>query len=442
MAVPAADPVPDESGTVRSAESLFRNLGDTTIRMTPKNIILLSLVIGLIVRAVIGVLFTFPTDINYWIVVSNNLTSNESLYELPGYYYSPAWGYIMSVFTAIVNFLGIPYGEYDPDIFTGAIRDWTSVVPSIGYTLALKTLLTIVDILVGYVIYKIGVNTTLDERKSAIMFAVWFLCPLTIVMSCDRLMFENVEILFFLLAFYMLLQRRPVEAGLMMGVSLMLKPYGAFLAFIMIAFAFTQSRSVQYTAKYVVATVVSVLIIMLPAIVNGEMESANYWFTSRADSTGSGGAGYNASILFLPVLGAVTVAFSALIVRYRVQDPVKILLTALIPTAGLMLIPGNVQYYLVLLAFVVLISGRLNIVSMFLLGLMGIFALIVHIDADSTVFLNSGLPGAGIIDWCSDVFAGFKDMDYGLLKTISAAVPIIIGLYTLVPNRRNAVEAS
>lgn len=439
MTVRTADTKPHGSGTGRSAESLFRNLGDVPMRVTPRGIILASLVIGIVVRAFIGIFFTFPTDINYWIVVSDNLTANESLYELPGYYYSPAWGYFMSVFTAIINFLGIPFGEYDPSIFTGAIRDWTSVVPSMSYAISMKTMMTVFDILVGYVIYKIGVSTTLNERKSAVMFAVWFLCPLTFIMSCDRLMFENVEILFFLLAFYMMLQRRPVEAGLMMGVSLMLKPYGIFLAFIMIAFAFSQSRSLKYTAEYVLATVVSVMIIMLPVFVNGEMESANYWFTSRADSIGSG---YNISILLIPILGLVSVAFTFLIVRFRVQDPVKIMLMVIIPTAGLMIVPGNVQYYLVLLAMVILVAGRLNVLTLFLLGVMGIFALIVHIDLDSTVFLNSGLPGAWIIDWLSDVFAGFKDMDYGLLKTASAAVPLAIAAYMLLPNGRNEVEAS
>lgn len=396
---------------------------------TPRNVILVTLVIGLAARAFVSVFFTFVNDINYWIVVSNNLTSNEGLYGLPGYYYYPAWGYFLAAFTAVANLLGVSYGEFDPDLMgSSAIRDWSTVVPDIWYALLLKLCLIAADVLVGYVIYRIGTHVTGEQRKGALMFAAWFLCPLTIMMSCDRLMFENVEILFFLLSFYMMLLRRPVESGLMMGVSLMLKPYCALLAVIMIAYALTQDRSPRYALTYILSSAASVLVIMAPVLVNGELDAALYWFSSRAESVASG---YNFTIVIMPILIAITVLFCMAIVRHRITDPRTVLLLATIPTAGMMVIPGNVQYYLVLLPFVILALGRYGWAPMALLSILGVLALLVHIEADSMVYLSTGWLGEAFLEWLSDIFASLKDASYDILKTLSAVVVMALPLYAL-----------
>ena len=48
--------------------------------------LLIVTIIGLMIRYIVGIFFTYPTDVNYWVIVSENLFSNEGLYGLPGYY--------------------------------------------------------------------------------------------------------------------------------------------------------------------------------------------------------------------------------------------------------------------------------------------------------------------------------------------------------------------
>ena len=69
--------------------------------------LLYVVLIGFIVRLGISISVTYCTDIGYWIRVSSNLTAGYGLYDVPGYYYMPIWGYVIAVLTYICNALNI-----------------------------------------------------------------------------------------------------------------------------------------------------------------------------------------------------------------------------------------------------------------------------------------------------------------------------------------------
>ena len=94
-------------------------------KLTPlqRNIIIV-IALGIVIRYILGVLFTYPRDIASWVVNSENFLMGGGLYGLPGHYYTPVWGYIMAVLTSIAAFTGIPISQYVPD-FSGA----TSALP-------------------------------------------------------------------------------------------------------------------------------------------------------------------------------------------------------------------------------------------------------------------------------------------------------------------------
>ena len=64
---------------------LFSNMSDFLRSRIGRDLFIVA-IIGLIIRYVVGAFFTYPTDVNYWVIVSENLFSNEGLYGLPGYY--------------------------------------------------------------------------------------------------------------------------------------------------------------------------------------------------------------------------------------------------------------------------------------------------------------------------------------------------------------------
>lgn len=126
--------------------------------------LLIVTVLGLILRYILGTLYTYPFDINYWTLVTQNFILNEGLYGLPGYYYSPVWGYILSIFSSFVAFVGMPIGEYVPELISsGMFLDWKAIMPSLSYTISIKTVLFIADLLVAWTLFLIG-KEIYDER--------------------------------------------------------------------------------------------------------------------------------------------------------------------------------------------------------------------------------------------------------------------------------------
>lgn len=288
-------------------------LKDLLWSSTPRKLVTI-VIIGLFIRYFVGLFFTHPTDINYWVLVTENYISGADMFSLPGYYYTPVWGYFLSVISAIAGFTGIPLGEYVPDLVAGSMAmDWKITLPSLSYALLVKSFLFLFDVLAAIVLYRIG-RVVFDEKRAILMFAVWFLCPFTIIISSIRIMFENLEILFMLLSLLMMLKRRPAWAGVMMGLSLMTKPYGMFLAILMMGYSYAQARSVKYTVTYVVTTLVAGLSVMIPILLSGQLDESLIWLTSRA---GSGGSGYSVSLYLMPSLVVIAVVISFLMAFFQ-----------------------------------------------------------------------------------------------------------------------------
>ena len=328
--------------------------------------IIIVIVLGVVIRYVLGFFFTYPRDVASWVVNSENFLMGGGLYGLPGHYYTPVWGYIMAVLTSIAAFAGIPLSQYVPE-FSGSVSalPWYTSLPSIEFALLIKTFLFIVDILVAYAIFKIAIHVTNDERKAFIAMAFWFLCPLTIVISSIRVMFENVEILFLLLSLLMLLQKRPMAAGAMLGISLLVKPYGMFLGILMIGYAYAQTGSLKYTGRYIVSTAIMGMVLMAPVIATGHLDEALTWLSVRAGNVTSG---YNVTLLLMPVLVVASAVIAYLLAYLRLTDVRLMMAAGLVLTGAMMVMPGNIQYYLLLVPMALLMFSRWLIPLFALMG--------------------------------------------------------------------------
>ena len=405
-------------------------------KLTPlqRNIIIV-IALGIVIRYILGVLFTYPRDIASWVVNSENFLMGGGLYGLPGHYYTPVWGYIMAVLTSIAAFTGIPISQYVPD-FSGATSalPWYTTLPSIEFALLIKTFLFIVDILVAYAIFKIAMHVTNDERKSFIAMAVWFLCPLTIVISSIRVMFENVEILFLLLSLLMLLQKRPLIAGAMLGISLLVKPYGMFLGILMIGYAYAQTGSLRYTGRYLASIAITGIVLMAPVIVSGELEEALIWLSARAGNVTSG---YNVTLLLMPILVVASAVIAYLIAYVRLTDIRLMIAAGLVLTGAMMVMPGNIQYYLLLLPIALLLFSKWVIPLIAMIFLISIYAGVSFTSWSATLYVSNGFWGWENIQGLGEFLYPFEHtLDYDTEKTLTGYAAVLLPIAGLIYRAR------
>ena len=405
-------------------------------KLTPlqRNIIIV-IALGIVIRYILGVLFTYPRDIASWVVNSENFLMGGGLYGLPGHYYTPVWGYIMAVLTSIAAFTGIPLSQYVPD-FSGATSalPWYTTLPSIEFALLIKTFLFIVDILVAYAIFKIAMHVTNDERKSFIAMAVWFLCPLTIVISSIRVMFENVEILFLLLSLLMLLQKRPLIAGAMLGISLLVKPYGMFLGILMIGYAYAQTGSLRYTGRYLASIAITGIVLMAPVIVSGELEEALIWLSARAGNVTSG---YNVTLLLMPILVVASAVIAYLIAYVRLTDIRLMIAAGLVLTGAMMVMPGNIQYYLLLLPMTLLLFSKWVIPLIAMIFLISIYAGVSFTSWSATLYVSNGFWGWENIQGLGEFLYPFEHtLDYDTEKSLTGYAAVLLPIAGLIYRAR------
>ena len=389
--------------------------------------LLIVTVIGLVIRYVVGIFFTYPTDVNYWVIVSENLFSNEGLYGLPGYYYTPVWGYILSAVTSIVGLVGIPLGEYVPELVTNnMILDWTNTLPSMWYAMTIKTVLFIFDLLVAVTLFKIG-KELYSERKAFWMFTIWFLCPFTIVISSIRMMFENLEILLFLLSLLCMIKGHPAWAGVMMSLSVLTKPYGIFLCILMVGYSYAQSRSIRYTSQYIIAGCITAAVLFLPVIMNGQLDEAMIWLTNRASDTSTG---YNGTLNIMPfILLASFVASIVMMVTGKGSTRSLIILSAMI-TSLTLLTPGNIQYYLVLLPFALLLPYQSKVVVIMAFFTLSVFAFISYSTWSSVLYIHGGYVFSDLLQsFVSILYPIDSTLSYNWFKSVVAYSVIAVPVY-------------
>ena len=385
------------------------------------------IVVGLVVRYALGILYTYPTDINYWMTVTENIAAGESLYSLPGYYYTPVWGYFLALLTPFIQFSGIPLGEYAPE-FVGSgqmAQDWNCVMPSIEFALVVKTFLFLADLAVMFLIYRVGCFMT-TEKRSFVLASIWFLCPFVILISSVRVMFENLEIMFMLLAFYALLTRHPAAAGVAMGLSLMVKPYGIFLGLLMIGYSYAQSGSARYTLSYVIATMLTGLAVMLPVFMEGDLSEALMWMSNKSPGQ-STGSSYNLVVYIVPVLLLLTLFSSAAIAREGNDDPRRILTIALVLMALMLVVPGNIQYYMMLIPLALLVPMSYKNAIPFMFAVLSVFAFLSYNDWSAALYIHYGFPGAGLLDSFSQFCSGLSQaVGYNPLKSLTAILCAVL----------------
>ena len=260
--------------------------------------IVVFLIIGLILRFICAPLLTYDYDMYHWAVIMQNIDSGNGLYELTGYFYTPVWGYVMGFILMILNFFcqvdvfGMRFTSYL------GIEDMQHIyhvatITSPEFNLAMKVPLILVDVLVGYLVYKIVKEYTSNQRKAEIAFGLWFLCPVVFYMSGIQGMFDNISALFLLLCVMLVLKDEYFLGGFFLSLATLLKLFPGMCAFVLTIYVlkrYSEKNEIILRLGLAIAGgIAALLVIMLPNILEGNLAQTITLITDRSDKFGLAG---------------------------------------------------------------------------------------------------------------------------------------------------------
>ncbi len=329
------------------------------------------IVVGLVIRVVLGLLFTFPYDSGNWAKIAETVIAGETLYDRPDNYYAPIWGYLLAFLSKIYLMLGgcSLANQFDEFLFLDGFRVsyYNSVMIEPGFAMLIKVALFLVDLAVAFVIRAIVLEMGADSKKANVAFAIWFLCPLVIYSSSMYLIFDTLEVLFLALCLLAMIRDRPFIAGGMMLMAGMVKPFAFYLAPLILVY-FLLSRKdlkskINHFALCVGGFMAMFVLIFLPVLVNGEFMDSLTFLTGRVESAEDAiGGGLDYVLLLIttfssqvfiwmqPVIIGVILILAGKYYVDGVQDMDKFVKYAIISMAVVFLWPVSQQcYYLVLI---------------------------------------------------------------------------------------------
>ncbi len=175
----------------------------------------ISLFIGFISRLFVAPFFAHPWDMYIWIRSGELALQNLNIYvvgnpvDYPwGFYaYPPTWLYWLM----IVSFMANVINSLMVQVFL------------------IKLPIILADIIVGYLIYRVGVLAGLGEDRSLKASLIWIFNPITFFMSSVWGMFDSISVLFMLLGIYQLIQGKYVNSGILFGIGASVKIFPALI---------------------------------------------------------------------------------------------------------------------------------------------------------------------------------------------------------------------
>ena len=248
--------------------------------------------VGLIIRAVLIPLFTYSYDVYHWALVTQHLRSGNGLYGLPGYYYTPVWGYVLAAIGCLANLLGISeFGRLFPSLLFVEDIDWEylrAVMCSPAYTILVKSVLTVFDFITGYLIYAMVMEHTVDSKKASLAFGLWFLCPIVVYTTAVHAMFDVFSVMTTVLTLFLLFRRKYFLAGAMFSVAVLTKFFPAYLVLMFLVLIIRQEKEPEKRKNAILMAVLGFAlmfaVIYLPQILDGSFVDTLSFVTSRVEA--------------------------------------------------------------------------------------------------------------------------------------------------------------
>jgi len=354
-----------------------------------KRPVVIILIAGLLIRFVLMPVFSYGYEVSHWAYTIENIRSGNGLYEISGYYYTPVWGYILGAVSWIMDVFGLDtlasrFDEVLPlqDAWWACIADVTTIQFNIIVTLPL----IFCDILVGYLIYRMVREDTGDERKAAVGFALWFLCPIVIFASSVQAMFDTFCVLFMVLSIFLLRRQRYLLCGVAMALAILTKVFPGFLLLALLAYILAKNRgnrpeAVRAVALLAAGLIITSVLVYIPQIMDGTFL---YSFSFLTDRMGIGlsssgewsifsmqSLGFMLVIILQPIIVLALIGLAYL--QYKESgDPDSALMRFLLPASAVIFLwTPSPQYTLIVipfLAYYISVHGRAFLSQWMLVG--------------------------------------------------------------------------
>ena len=256
----------------------------------PSGTFLSILVLGLAIRFALIPFFTYPYDIEHWAIIMQNSESGNALFGLTGYFYTPVWGYLLNLGSFFLNsFLTIgEYGSRFADLFgIEGLHNifYTATTTSPAFNCAIKIPLVIVDVVVGYLLYRLIMHDTEDVRKATAGFGLWFLCPVVIYMSSVQATFDCICALVTILSLLLLRNDRCFLAGAMLALAALTKFFPAFLAILFCIYVIkvheNDGKKYVKLAEGVIGAAFMFALMVFPQVLDGTLANEFTFFSFR-----------------------------------------------------------------------------------------------------------------------------------------------------------------
>ncbi|MCL2148551.1 MAG: hypothetical protein FWH47_04360 [Methanomassiliicoccaceae archaeon] len=336
-----------------------------------KRPVVVILVAGLLIRFVLAPLFTYTYDIAHWAMVMEHIQAGFGLYEVPGYYYSPVWGYMLGSFSLFSGFVVDVHPMVSFfDVLLPAEDLWwyyfTPEVTTIGFNVFIKAPFILCDVIVGALVYYLVKERTGNEKKATFGFALWFLCPVVIYMSSVQAMFDTFAVLFLFLSALLMYKGRYFTGGAMLSLAIFAKFFPFYAVFPMLAYMVLKNRGDRAGMKRSILLGAAGLLIMtvvlhIPMILEGSLTDSLWFMLSRAGTAGTGGDGIKGlteSLGYMAVLLLQPLVFGLIIyLSYRLakSEPEKadnnFFYCMLITTAAIFVWIPAPQYLMIIIVF-------------------------------------------------------------------------------------------
>lgn len=417
---------------------------------------LLAAAIVLVVVHLLLMPFCVEYDINYWSYVTRNIRAGYGLYELDGYFYTPVWGYIISLVNLVTTYavpgLGLlsarVFGALgvetvDPTYFT------TATAVSLSFAYIIKIPLMISNIAMAYLVHWLVMDATQSRRKAIVAFFLTGLCPIIVGTTCLTGMPDTFSATFLLLAIVLVKKDYPLIAGMAFAAAVLTKFFPVFLLPLFIVWVVFRKSPRDGARDLVIAflgAVAMAVVILAPAVLEGNLMGCFAFISDRA-STGGDSSLLEVIVSKSRVIFYVALLLVSVVLALRMRRvPQGSLDGAMMSSSFLMMVlcmmyPPAPQYVVVMIPFLVYfaVASDSRFYHSWLILAVSAFLFVPITNGSVLMTLAEWTPvisvdtAMGLFDWYQNTLFGMTYMDIqyyvgGAIQYIGIASALLIYL--------------
>lgn len=410
----------------------------------------LIIALAIAVRLILAPFLTYDYDIYHWGVIIENFQSGNGLYNLDGYYYTPTWGYILGSISLFQDaFLNIGmFGDRIVELLGVedlVFRFHTATTTTIAFNLSMKVPLIICDAIVAWLLYRLILDRTGNEKKALAGAALWLFCPTVLYMSGIQAQFDTISVLMMLITVILVYKDRCFLAGLVFGAAVLLKFFPAFTVFVLAAYILRKHHhdgtATRKLLEAVVGAALICAVLMAPQIMDGSIGDTLSFITGRVDIQSE-------SDLIIEITGYATMAFALIcmvlagVLMHRTEDREldnKLFTYTLLALSGSMLMSATPQYMMVLMPLLILYLVASDGRTILCWGLISAGTVIAAAFNNNFMLIDSAYAfmGIGSADWILGMAEWFESDMLGAISlmdiiTFSGGIIYYIGMVLLL----------